>query len=362
MKATLEISALADAAKHVLRAADAHAPYIRLHAEGEAVTLSAYDGMARSTAVVAALVDEPGDLALNGAWLSALAGATRPGEAEIMEAGGELSVRGGDGRLTMRVASDLACAPDLPEPQAWADVDGGAWASFVRAVAPMAAVKGSRPVLNAVRLTCTDGVLRAEATDRYKLSVRYMKAEGLPDGEWLVNAQWLLGVRDATAIGVTSSMFHVRGDGFMDGMALTDGQYPNTARLWWDLTRDADVEVDVDRAELLDAVDALSRLAFGVKADAAVALRLTRRADDMLRVAFDMKTEEADGTGGYRMVPASVGGDVNVRANARLLSALLKAWDCERVRLRLCSDVKTVVVRRDDEPDAGLSFVPMTNL
>ena len=362
MKATLEISALADAARHVLRAADPHQPTVTFDASDGAVVLTAYDGIAHSTARVDARVDEPASFALNGAWLAALAEATRPGEAEVTERDGSLGVRGGDGRLVMRVSPEGSRPPTPAMPDAWTDVDADAFAALVKSVAPMATVRGKLPILDMVRLTCADGMLSAQATDRYKMSARRMEASGMPEGEWLVGGAWLSGVKRADRIGVTPSMFYVAQGPYTDGTALYDGRYPDTGRLWWDARRMPDASVELDRAELEDAVKALSRLAFDAKPDSTIALRLTGASGDLLRVAFDRRgMDGSDGTGGYRVVAADVRGDVDVRADARLLSALLKAWDCERIRLLFHRRDRPVLVRREDEPYAGLLFVPLSS-
>lgn len=146
-----------------------------LNADGETLTLSAFDYDVSAVTVVAADVAEPGRVLLPGRVLAEVCKAL-PGESfatlALGEGEGEVSLTCGRAAFNLRTLP-VGDFPALPEPPApFGTVDGDVFATAVAQVAEAVTHDPTLPMLTGIRLDAAADLLTLAATDRYRIHVR----------------------------------------------------------------------------------------------------------------------------------------------------------------------------------------------
>lgn len=158
-----------------------------LEADGEKLTLSAFDYDVAAVAVIAADVAEPGRVLVPGRVLAEVCKAL-PGEAfaELAASDSEASLTCGRASFTLLTIT-VGDFPALPEPPAaCGTIDADVLATAVSQVAAAASRDKTLPMLTGVRLDAAADQLTLAATDRYRIHVR--------DASWSPSAVDMPGV------------------------------------------------------------------------------------------------------------------------------------------------------------------------
>ena len=187
---------LARAVNHVIKTVGARdLSAMRLVAQDGKLAVSAAGNDRWSRSIMAAEVMEPGETLVGAARFDAIVRVLPAGEIRV-ETDEEWVTAGGDGaRLRLRRIDPDAGGvnapqdPSLPEMMHTIDTDG--FSRMVDAVSGACSSDPARPMLQAVHLTVTDGWMRCEATDQNFASRMGMRADGMPDGDWIIPGEWL---------------------------------------------------------------------------------------------------------------------------------------------------------------------------
>lgn len=154
---------------------------VRLVVKGGLLRLAAFDGETTARARLDVDAGEEGVAAVSGAFLTKWVKALPAGEVTIETADQHLAITAGSTRLGMPLlpAQDFPTLPTLPP--AVAKVDGAALAAAVRTVTTASDADGSSglPALRAMRVEVTPEQIRLVATDRTRVHLADIDAEGL---------------------------------------------------------------------------------------------------------------------------------------------------------------------------------------
>lgn len=330
---------------HAARVLERDNPYVALDSADDGLAISAAGDSQWSHGRVDATVLEAGSAVVSGLWLNALANAMPSGEIGVETDGGYLTLRGGEASLRMRVGEEKDRPAEPAAPERMVPVDADAYAALCGSVAPEAGGTRDQPVLASVRFVAAGGLLTATATNRYMAGRRSIPVGGMPDGEWLADADWVKrNAKGVNAIGFTDRMMVVDTGGFTDAIVLTAGQYPMVDRLFDKPEEPAGVAV-VDRRALMDAARMLKSVCFDSRMGI-IPLILDER-DGMLRVRYAGDGQDADSQG-VRLLEADITGDVNVKLNADYLLTVLAGMDADRVSVVKTREMKPVLFEQDD--------------
>jgi DNA polymerase-3 subunit beta len=143
-----------------------------LHGESDLLQLGAFDLEVSAKAAVAAVIDEPGTVVVNGRLLAEIAKALPAQPVELGLEGNRVTVRCGRatfGLPTMAV-EDYPALPELP-PQSGC-VSAADFGAAVAQVSVAASRDDTLPVLTGIRVELSSTTMRLVATDRYRLAVR----------------------------------------------------------------------------------------------------------------------------------------------------------------------------------------------
>lgn len=330
---------------HAARVLERDNPYVALDAADDGLAVGAAGDSQWSHGRVDATVLEAGSAVVSGLWLNALANAMPSGEIGVEADGGYLTLRGGEASLRMRVGEEANRPAEPAAPERMVPVDAYAYAALCGSIAPEAGGTRDQPVLASVRFVAADGLLTATATNRYMAGRRSIPVGGVPDGEWLADADWVKrNAKGVNMIGFTDRMMVVDTGGFTDAIVLTAGQYPMVDRLFDKPEEPAGVAV-VDRRALMDAARMLKSVCFDSRMGI-IPLILDER-DGMLRVRYAGDGQDADSQG-VRLLEAGITGDVNVKLNADYLLTVLAGMDADRVSVVKTREMKPVLFEQDD--------------
>lgn len=235
---------------------------IKLHAEDGLLTVSGFDYDTQATATVQCEGDLPLTL-VHGTLLKQVT-AQAKGQtitAELTET--RLHIKAGRANILLPTMPAEDYPAPMTTPEKGFTIDGTGWDVLARSVAHSASKEGSLPVLSAVNFTVTDGQIKAEATDRYRLAQNTVAVDGDFEGEFMMNAGTVLDVQRHMNTGATwkvtvdEGLASITDDSAQIIRSLIDGSYPKISSLFPDSTVHA---VKVNRAELSEAISRASTL------------------------------------------------------------------------------------------------------
>ncbi|MFF3443594.1 DNA polymerase III subunit beta [Streptosporangium sp. NPDC002721] len=272
MKLVIDHAVLADAvawAAHALtnRPAVPVLTGLLLDADGDELTISAFDYDTSRRATISADVAEPGRVLLPGRVLVEIVRALPKKPVELTLSGHEATITCGSaefGLLTLPI-DDYPNLPDAPD--AIGDVDAHTLAAAVAQVVPAAGKDDTLPMLTGVRLDINDSDLTLAATDRYRIAARDLawQPNGVdtPAGA-MIPGRVLADIAKSlpagpVSVGVTDGLAAFTGGGRTTTVRLLDPQFIDyNARLQ---LSDFSIWAEVDAAPLISAVKRVSLVA-----------------------------------------------------------------------------------------------------
>jgi DNA polymerase III subunit beta len=328
-----------------------------IRADGGQITLSAFNYETASAASASATVEEPGEALVPGQLLASILRALPDRPLVITGGQGDRS-----GRVTLSsgaavyqlTAADPAQYPELPAlPPASAECDAGDLARAIRQVAPAAGKDGhADAVMCGVQLQLVpgerpgdEGVLRFQATDRYRLAradipVAFAAAAGPPPA-MLIRGPVLTAIGKNLGPGTVTLSTALGQDGKpgLAGFAVSDGTRLTVSVVAGELPSFGRLIAAADEYSSCAAIsvpvllDALRRAAI-----------VTEKRGDGVRLAFsaDGIALDAQGDGGTAvsdLIPADWEGPPReAEVNPVYLADALAAADPDRARIGFLAD------------------------
>lgn len=339
MKLTIDRDTLADAATWAARTIPNRPPTpiltgVHIHAEAETVELRAFDYETSARTTVPAQVETPGTVVVSGRLLAEVVKALPAKPVTIELDGPVLHVKCGAAKfklLTMP-ADDF---PDLPPvPETVGTLDPEVFEHAVTQVATAASRDESLPLLCAVNVEFTPGLITLLATDRYRLAIREVPWDGTIEAGALLRAKALTEASKSLHGPVTLHEGKTFGFSTTTRTLTTtsiEGDYPAVRRLIPDETTTTAV---VSRAELMDAVKRVA-----IVADRGLPVRLAFTDGDVT-----LHAGAGDDATASETLPADLTGtDIEVAFNPQYLIDGLQAFDTTQVRLGLTHPFKPVL-------------------
>ena len=304
MKIDAEPTALAAAAAwcaHALPARPA-VPVLtamRLDAEGDSLTVSAFDYDLAATATIKVTVEEAGTVLLPGRLLAEITRSLPDRAVTITTDGSRAVLSCGPATFTLLTfpAEDYPSLPAMP-PQA-GTIGADVLATAVAQATAAAGKDDTLPALTGALLDAADGTLTLVCTDRYRLAVREVAWQPALGGEGraLIPARALTAAAkamtggDVVTLCLGDGMAGLAGDGKTLVTRQIGGDFPQYARL---LPSEFTATATVDGAVLAEAV---KRAALVIERNTAVRLTFT---PGSLQVAAGT----GDGTGAQETMEA----------------------------------------------------------
>jgi DNA polymerase-3 subunit beta len=208
---------------------------LMLDAEGDTLTVSAFDYDATRRATVSADVAEPGRVLLPGKLLAQITSSLPGKTTELTLSGQEAELRCGPCEFTLATmpAEDYPALPEPPEPIGQVDV--AQLKTAIAQVTPAASLDGTLMMLIAVCFTFDEAGLELAATDRYRIAARrldWQPTTGDTPDSFLAPAAILrdigrgLGTGTAT-IGADDRQLSITCDGRQTTVRLIDEKFIN---------------------------------------------------------------------------------------------------------------------------------------
>lgn len=319
---------------------------IRLHVEGDTVTVSGFDYETLASVKVQGSDASPGDILVNGKDLAAAVRATPnvKGQAVTLSTRDDVLTVTSGGTTARMSLLPMEEYPEAPvfEPAFTGHADTTELAGAVARVAVSAGTDDTLPVLTCVNLTFTPGTVRLAATDRYRLAAEdagwagdtdrsmnipakilcaFLKAAG-KDGKITLSAA---PTADERAPGFGGSGGHVTlTDGTVSLTVREDlGSFPKIERFFTSHNPDASATVDAPALR-----QAVARAGKQTERNARVTLAFTP--DTAVTACGVTVTAERDGQVSYReTVPCPEAGAVTAGYNPEYLAGILAAFPGE---------------------------------
>jgi len=250
---------------------------MRLDAEGDTLTMSAFDYDLAATATIKVTVEEPGTVLLPGRLLTEITRSLPDRALTITTDGSRAVLACGPATFTLLTfpAEDYPSLPAMPAQAGTIGAD--ALATAVTQATAAAGKDDTLPALTGALLEAADGTLTLVCTDRYRLAVREVAWEPVLGGEGhaLIPARALTAAAkamtggDVVTLCLGDGMAGLAGDGRTLITRQIGGDFPQYARL---MPTEFTGTATVDGATLAEAV---KRVALVAERDTAVRLAFT---------------------------------------------------------------------------------------
>ncbi|MGH3909130.1 MAG: DNA polymerase III subunit beta [Pseudonocardiaceae bacterium] len=326
--------------------------------DGE-LTVSGFDFEVLNRIQVPVTDKSAGRVLVSGRLLAEIARALPPKDVRAAVEGNRLAVRCGSVRfnLPLMQVEDYPVVPELPAPSG--TVRGDVFATAVSQVTAAASRDETLPMLTGVRMEIGADRLTFAATDRYRLSERYVPwtpTGTVPSGSLIIPAKTL--AEAAKSLGSASEVVLSMGDvadaGFLGFSAagrqtltrLLDGEFVKFASLWpTEVTTTAEVEVG-------PFIEAVKRVSLVAQRFAPVRLAFVEGGVQLSAEAEDESSAEEE-------LEVSVTGEpLTIGFNAGYLLDGLTAVTTPRATLSFTTPTRPTVITpviglEGDEPDSG---------
>lgn len=346
--------------------------HVLLEAADDRLTISGTDLESRAWHSVSCTVEEPGAVTLPPRALADFLEAIIPTEPVRLAADDRHKAELVSGRTRIRVAGldaeQFPARQDFSDPAFDYTMAAGDLSALIRSTAFAATRDESRPVLAGVLFQTGSGKLRCVATDGYRLALREVHADGVPDLDVIAHAKMLLklvGHLDkATSarlvVDANRSALLVDTEQGCWAVRLCDGQFPDFNRI---IPREAPIAVTVLRDDLLRA----SRLIRGVTDESTdssgrrVSTQIAR-----LTVREDAIDVRAISTGGDQEADVTLeaererGDDLQIGFNGGYFRDAIESVGAERITLEMTQPDAPSIVRAAGERSGHLNvLMPM---
>jgi DNA polymerase-3 subunit beta len=353
MKVRVDRATLADAAGWVAQAISKRPTFpamggIRLAAEGNTLTLSAYDYEVAHTARVSAEVVTDGEALVSGPMFRSIVSAIKGKELELVLDDNRLTVQAGRStyRLGIMPLADYPTLPAFPTLVGICAVED--LVHLIGTVEHAAAVNSTVPILEAINLRGGDGILVAFATDRFRIA----RAETtLANGEdFEVNP---IGAGISAALKGMTGTVELGCEGGSFGLA--DAHRTVVVRVLDEEHVKPDpyfklaptVSVDVDTKDLAEAIKRATLVG-----DAHDRVLLTVSHGE-IEITSDGTTAE-----GAEYVECTADGEISALFNGAFLVQSLLAVAGDRAHLGFVDDKKPLIIRPADASTPAAVVMP----
>ncbi len=338
MKFVCDGMTLSDAALTVSKACAVKNIYpvlecIKLHAENDGLTLTAYDGELSIEKKIKAEVMEEGELCVNGKTFADFVGKISSFEVVVASDEKGIIIRYADSESYMQSLP----ADDFPqfgnrayEGNCYFEIKESDLKEIISKVSFCCATDGSRPILKGALLEAKEGKLTATALDGFRMAYAYADIEGNSDGGMKIvcPARTLTEISRMLDGENTIKLFN---DGYLLSVAVQDtvinsrlyaGEFVKKENIF---PLDFTTKVVVKRSELIDSVERASVLIRGDKYN--LIILDVKNGKIVINANSDMgKIEET--------VSAELDGkEVKVAMNSKFLLDAIKALDEENILL-----------------------------
>jgi DNA polymerase-3 subunit beta len=333
---------------------------VKIAADEDKLTLSAFDLEVSAQSTVNAVIDEPGMAVVSGRLLADIARALPHQPVEFALEGSRVSLR--CGRSTFGLPTlPVEDYPKLPElPPTAGEVASDVFAAAVSQVAIAASRDDTLPVLTGIRVELQGSTITMAATDRYRLAVReipwtptvldvdeqaLVKAKQLADlGRSIGHSETLklaLGGGDNGRIGFTSSRQELV-------TRLLHGEFPKYRQL---LPAESHTVATTQTNDLMESVKRVKLVA----AERTSPIRLAFSDGEVL-----LRAGTGDDAQASESLECSVEGDpLEIAFNPDYLLDGLAALDTEQVRLSFTTPMKPAVLSSGDSNSYRYLLMPV---
>ena len=224
--------------------------------------------------------------------------------------------------------------------------------SVIRETAYAASISEKRPILTGVSLTNRDNVLKAIATDSFRLSQKEIELDGVeyPDFSFVVPfksleevAKSLEGYNDNVEVYFNKIKILFNFKNILFQSRLLDGQYPDTSRL---IPEQFPVIVRFNKDELISAIDRVSLLSTKDKDNQFNVVRFNIRTDHVVEIS---SSSNEIGNAIEEVIPTDPieGPALKIAFSSKYILDALKAFISPEVQLCFTGEVRPFIIRGD---------------
>ena len=325
---------------------------LRMDADADGVTFSAFDYEVSGRVTVPAEVADDGTALVSGRLLADICRSLPTRPVDLTADGGRVVLTCGSARFTL-LTLPVEEYPSLPAmPAASGTVDGAVFAEAVSQVAVAAGRDDMLPVLTGIRVEIEGETVTLAATDRYRLAVRELSwRPGRPDvsavalvpARTLADTARTLGTGEVTlalAGGGQDSLVGLAAAGRRTTTRLLDGEFPKYRTLF------PGESVTVARVETSALVESVKRVALVAERNTPV--RLSFSGDQVVLEAGSGEEAQASES----LSATTQGDDVSIGFNPGYLLDGLGAIDAAFAHLAFTEATRPAVLQGVGSPDA----------
>ena len=224
--------------------------------------------------------------------------------------------------------------------------------SVIRETAYAASISEKRPILTGVSLTNRDNVLKAIATDSFRLSQKEIELDCVeyPDFCFVVPfksleevAKSLEGYNDNVEVYFNKIKILFKFKNILFQSRLLDGQYPDTSRL---IPEQFPVIVRFNKDELISAIDRVSLLSTKDKDNQFNVVRFNIRTDHVVEIS---SSSNEIGNAIEEVIPTDPieGPALKIAFSSKYILDALKAFISPEVQLCFTGEVRPFIIRGD---------------
>ena len=336
---------------------------LRVDADADGVTFSAFDYEVSGQVTVPAEVADDGTALVSGRLLADICRSLPTRPVDLTADGGKVVLTCGSARFTL-LTLPVEEYPSLPAmPAASGTVDGAVLAEAVSQVAVAAGRDDMLPVLTGIRVEIEGETVTLAATDRYRLAVRVLSwrperpdvsAVALVPARTLADTARTLGTGEVTlalAGGSQDSLVGLAAGGRRATTRLLDGEFPKYRTLF------PGESVTVARVETSALVESVKRVALVAERNTPV--RLSFSGDQVVLEAGSGEEAQASES----LSATSQGEDVSIDFNPGYLLDGLGAIDAVFAHLSFTQATRPAVLQGvgslDADPDGSYRYLLM---
>lgn len=336
---------------------------LRVDADADGVTFSAFDYEVSGQVTVPAEVADDGTALVSGRLLADICRSLPTRPVDLTADGGKVVLTCGSARFTL-LTLPVEEYPSLPAmPAASGTVDGAVLAEAVSQVAVAAGRDDMLPVLTGIRVEIEGETVTLAATDRYRLAVRELSwrperpdvsAVALVPARTLADTARTLGTGEVTlalAGGSQDSLVGLAAGGRRATTRLLDGEFPKYRTLF------PGESVTVARVETSALVESVKRVALVAERNTPV--RLSFSGDQVVLEAGSGEEAQASES----LSATSQGEDVSIGFNPGYLLDGLGAIDAVFAHLSFTHATRPAVLQGvgslDADPDGSYRYLLM---
>ncbi len=229
------------------------------------------------------------------------------------------------------------------------------FSSLVSQTAFAASLREQRPILTAINLEASDGVLTATTTDSARLARKQisistdLKFSANVPAKMMVEVDHLLEGADSVKIALSDKKALFEFDSTIVSTRLIAGDYPNTKNI---VPRITNYSLEVNANDLLKAIDRVNILSL----DRENVVDLFLSEDN---VEISAKSTQVGSASEKIDVFKFFGNNLQISFNSEFVSSAIKALGCEDVTLLFVGEMKPFVVKNPEDESVVQIVTPV---